>query len=117
MRHIGNIIKVLFVMYFVTFALLLALAFVMYKFEPGEIVFQVWIIAVYILSGFAGGFVMGKVTKNKKFIWGCVTGLSYFMILLVVSLVLHRGIDGDLAQILTTAILCAASGTVGGMIS
>ena len=63
-----DFIKILFVMYFVTFILLLLLALVLYKAEPGEMVSKVWLIAVYIISGFLGGFLIGKRTKSKKFL-------------------------------------------------
>lgn len=112
-----DFIKILFLMYFVTLVLLLLLALVLFKMEPGEMVFKVWLIAVYVISGFSGGFLIGKRTKSRKFLWGLCIGLIYFGILLVVSLVLHKGLDGDLMHLVTTLILCAASGTVGGMVS
>lgn len=112
-----DFIKILFLMYVVTLLLLLALAFVMYKMEPGEMMFKVWLIAVYVISGFLGGFFIGKRAKNKKFLWGLLIGIIYYLILLVVSLVLHKGIDGDMMHLITTLILCSASGTVGGMLS
>ena len=55
-----DFIKILFVMYFITCILLLLLAFVLYKAQPGEMVSKVWLIAVYIISGLAGGFLIGK---------------------------------------------------------
>ncbi|MBO5303038.1 MAG: TIGR04086 family membrane protein [Lachnospiraceae bacterium] len=117
MRKIGNVLKVLFLMYVVTLVLLLLLALVMYKMEPGEMLFSVWLIAVYVISGFFGGFLIGKCMKSQKFLWGIGVGTAYFGILLVVSMLLHSGIHGDMTHLLTTFILCAASGTVGGMVS
>lgn len=109
--------KILFAMYLVTLALLLLLAFVLYRTDAPEMLFQIWLIAVYVVSGFLGGFLIGKRTKSRKFLWGLGVGLAYFGILFAVSLVLHRGLDGDAAHLVTTLILCAASGTVGGMVS
>ncbi len=117
MRKISNFFKVLFLMYFVTLILLLLLALIMYKMEPGEMLFQIWLIAVYVISGFVGGFLIGKCMKSQKFLWGLGAGTAYFVILLVVSLILHSGLNGDVTHLMTTFVLCAASGTVGGMVS
>lgn len=112
-----DFIKILFVMYLVTFILLLLLAWVLYQMEPGELVSKVWLIAVYVISGFLGGFLIGKRTKSKKFLWGCLMGLLYFAVLLVVSLLMYKGLAEDWMHLVTTCILCVTSGTAGGMIS
>lgn len=110
-------LKILFLMYMVTFVLLLALAFVLFKMDPGETVFRIWLIAVYVISGLLGGFLMGKKVKNRRFLWGLMVGVVYFAILFAVSVILKRGIGDDIMHLLMTFVLCAASGTVGGMIS
>ena len=79
-----DFVKILFLMYFVTLILLLLLAFVLFKMETSEIVCKVWLIAVYIISGLLGGFLIGKRTKNKKFLWGFFMGVVYFAILFIV---------------------------------
>ena len=112
-----DFIKILFVMYLVTFILLLLLAWVLYQMEPGELVSKVWLIAVYVISGFLGGFLIGKRTKSKKFLWGCLMGLLYFAVLLVVSLLMYKGLAEDWMHLVTTCIRCVTSGTAGGMIS
>lgn len=114
---IMDFVKILFLMYFVTFILLLLLAFVLFKMETSEIVCKVWLIAVYIISGLLGGFLIGKRTKNKKFLWGFFMGVVYFAILFIVSVILHRGITGDGMHMFTTFVLCTASATAGGMVS
>lgn len=112
-----DFIRVLFLMYFVTCILLLLLALVLYKMDTPEAVSKIWLIAVYIISGFFGGFLIGKRTKTQKYLWGLFIGLTYFAILFAVSLALYKGLSGDVAHLLTTLALCAASGTVGGMVS
>ncbi|MCI9209823.1 MAG: TIGR04086 family membrane protein [Eubacterium sp.] len=104
-------------MYVTTMILLLLLALVLFKMEPQEIVTKIWLIAVYIISGFLGGFLIGKRRKSRKFLWGCLMGVLYFGILFAVSLLLYKGLTGDIMHLLTTLVLCTASGTVGGMIS
>lgn len=113
----GDFIKILFMMYVLTLLLLLLLAFLLFRMEISETVFQVWLIAVYIISGFSGGFLIGKRAKSRKFLWGFLIGTVYFAILFGVSLVLHKGLSDDVMHLVTTAVLCLASGTVGGMLS
>ena len=114
---VKDMIKTLFLMYAVTLILLLLLALILFKMEPQEIVCKIWLIAVYIISGLLGGFLIGKRRKSKKFLWGFFAGLLYFLILFAVSLLLYKGLTGDWMHLITTMILCVASGTVGGMIS
>ena len=78
-------------MYVTTMILLLLLALVLFKMEPQEIVTKIWLIAVYIISGFLGGFLIGKRRKSRKFLWGCLMGVLYFGILFAVSLLLYKG--------------------------
>lgn len=114
---VKDILKILFLMYVTTMILLLLLALVLFKMEVQEIVTKIWLIAVYIISGFLGGFLIGKRRKSRKFLWGCLMGVLYFGILFAVSLLLYKGLTGDIMHLLTTLVLCTASGTVGGMIS
>lgn len=114
---VKDMVKVLFVMYFVTMILLVLLAFMLFKTELPEIATKIWLIAVYVISGFLGGFFIGKKRKNKKFLWGLIIGLIYFVILLAVSLLLYKGLTDDWLHLATTLVLCAVSGTVGGMVS
>lgn len=114
---VKDILKILFLMYVTTMILLLLLALVLFKMEPQEIATKIWLIAVYIISGGLGGFLIGKRRKSRKFLWGCLMGVLYFGILFAVSLLLYKGLTGDVMHLLTTLVLCTASGTVGGMIS
>lgn len=109
--------KVLLMMYILTGILLVILAAVLYKMELSEAAVNISIIISYIAVGFVGGFVIGKMKKSRKYLWGALIGLLYFAVLLVVSLILKKGLDSGMQHILTTLILCTASGAVGGMIS
>lgn len=114
---IKDIVKILFLMYFTTMLLLLLLAAVLFKTELPEMASKIWLIAVYVISGFLGGFFIGKRRKNKKFLWGLFIGALYFVILLAVSLLLYKGLTKDYVHLIMTMALCCFSGTVGGMVS
>lgn len=112
-----DFIKILFMMYVVTLVLLLLLALALFKAELPAVASKVWLIAVYIVSGLLGGFLVGKRAKSRKFLWGFLIGLAYFLILLAASFALYKGVPGDWTHLITTLVLCAAAGTVGGMVS
>ena len=67
-KTIFLVVKVLFAMYIVTGLILLLLTALLYKFDIGENVINLGVIAVYIISGFLGGFILGKVKKTRKFL-------------------------------------------------
>lgn len=111
------ILAVVFAMFVVSGILLLILAAVLYKAEPSESVVKIGIVAIYIIAGFLGGLLMGKMMREQKFLWGLAAGVIYFVILFAASAVVKRGFDMELAKVITTFILCAASGMAGGMVS
>ena len=55
--------------------------------------------------------------KVKRFIWGLGLGIAYFALLLLITLGVYHTLNGDGANLVTTFILCAGGGMVGGMIS
>ena len=85
--------------------------------EPGESVIKIGIVAVYVISGLCGGFLMGKRMREQKFLWGLAAGVIYFLLLFGVSLLVKGTGDLQMTRIFTTLILCGASGMAGGMLS
>lgn len=106
-----------FVMFVVSGLLLLMLAMLLYKMDLTEGAVKIGIVVIYVISGVIGGFLMGKVMKEQKFLWGLLAGALYFAILLLVSVLVKGGLEMEMTKVLTTAILCGASGMAGGMIS
>ena len=68
------VLVILVTMYIITGMLLLLLAFLMYKLDLTEPVVNGAIIAIYIIAGFLGGFLMGKKAGVKKYLWGLLMG-------------------------------------------
>ena len=60
---------------------------------------------------------MGKLTGNRKFLWGLAAGTLYFVLLLAISLGLYRSLQADIMGLVTTFLLCAGGGMIGGMVS
>ena len=110
-------IKSLLASYIVTGILLLVLTFFMYKFELNEKIVSAVIVGIYVVSTLIGGMIIGKLTKSKRYLWGMVLGIIYFVLLLLITLGVYRTLNGDSVSIVTSLILCAGGGMTGGMIS
>ena len=111
------VMVILVTMYIVTGILLLLLAFLMYRMDLSEPVANGAIIAIYIISGFLGGFLMGKKVGVKKYLWGFLMGALYYGVLFLVGLLLHQSVDVDAVHLISTMVLCLLSSTAGGMLS
>jgi len=111
----------LLVMYTISGILLLILALLLYNFELSEETVRIGVIVIYITSGFAGGFLVGRWMQDKKYLWGLMAGGIYYLLLFVLSFGIKQGmgeaVSWDLVRMLTTLVLCAVSSMAGGMIS
>ena len=116
-EKVMNLLKGLVVSYIVSAVLILVLAFLLYKFRLPKQIIGIGVTAVYIISTFLGGFLLGKHTKVKKFLWGLCMGMAYFLILIVISLIVNGGFQNVSGNLLLTMILCGGSGMLGGMLS
>ncbi|MBQ7796531.1 MAG: TIGR04086 family membrane protein [Lachnospiraceae bacterium] len=112
-----RMIRALIVSFLLTLLMLAGLTFLLYKFRLPESQITVGIYAVYIISCLAGGFLAGKAMKTKRFLWGLMAGILYFLFLFAMSALQDQGILSDLPHILTVLGICAVSGMVGGMAS
>ncbi|MCD8230929.1 MAG: TIGR04086 family membrane protein [Clostridiales bacterium] len=112
-----TIISTLLIMYIITGLALLMLALLLLKLQPGEDIVNIGILATYIISCLLGGIIAGKRIRVHKFLWGILMGTSYFLILLIGSLLLNQSISSDPTHIAATMVMCMAAGMIGGMIS
>lgn len=120
-RQIGTkvmwILKSLLASYIVTGLMLLALTFLVYKFKLDEQVVVGGIVMIYVISTFVGGFILGKLVRSRKFLWGIVIGSIYFTLLFLISYGVYREFNTNGLNAITTAILCIGGGMLGGMLS
>lgn len=114
--RITFILKCLLISYLFTTGLLLLLALMLYRFGLSEKIVSLCIIGIYIIVTFLAGFLTGKREGNRKFLWGLLIGALYFVILIIVSLAVNHGVNVS-SQFVTTLLLCAGSGMLGGMLS
>lgn len=111
----------LLVMYLLSGLILVLLATFLYRFDLNEETVRIGVMTAYVASGLAGGFLMGKKMQDKKYLWGLLTGIVYFVLLFIISvvsdIVSQEPLTLEAVRILTTFALCAVSGMAGGMIS
>lgn len=103
--------------YIITLIILLILAFLLYKFKLSSGQLNIGITLTYILSCFISGFILGKRTKVKRYFWGGLNGILYFLILLLISFIFSSPLDSGAGQIALIFFLCLGGGAAGGMIS
>lgn len=111
------ITKCMLTAYILTAGLLLLLAFMLYRFGLSEKVVSICIIAIYIAVTFLVGLIAGKKAVKRRFLWGLAMGITYYAILVIVSLIVNRGAEAVAGNMLTVFFLCAGSGMMGGMLS
>lgn len=120
-REVGEkvmqMLKCLLASYIVTGLLLLGLTFLVYKFELNEQVVLGSVVAIYVVSTFVGGFIIGKLMPRRKFLWGMILGLTYFALLLLISYGVYREFNTNGLNVITTVLLCVGGGMLGGMLS
>ena len=111
------ITKCMLMAYILTAGLLLLLAFMLYRFGLSEKVVSICIIAIYIVVTFLAGMLAGKKAGKRRFLWGLAMGISYYMILVIVSMIVNKGAQAVAGNMATVFFLCAGSGMMGGMLS
>lgn len=112
-----SMLKVLFITYLVSAVLLLLLALALYKFGLSSDKLKLGVMAIYGVSGFLCGFLSGKISGTKKYLWGMLAGLCYFIVLLIISIIVNRGFNMDWGNVLLQFALCSGCGMLGGMIA
>ena len=116
-KGIGRFAAALVISYIITTAALFGIALVMLKLQPDAGTTELLILAVYVLSCFAGGWYAGRRSGRRKFLQGLAVGLLYFGLLFLISGMGEREIQSDLASGGLACLLCVAGGILGGMLA
>lgn len=111
------ILKSLLGAYVVTGILLLLLALFVYKLNLEEKQVTIAVMAIYLVSTFVGGFMIGKWNRVRKFWWGMLVGAGYFMLLLIVSFGIYHSLKNGGVNVVTAMFLCLGGGLLGGMLA
>jgi putative membrane protein (TIGR04086 family) len=111
------LLKGLLFSYIITAFILLLLSLLMLKLDLSSAVISGGINFAYIISAFFGGFFVGKKIEQRKFLWGLVMGVFYFIVLMLISLLMNRVTPLPMGSLFTVFIICGLSGMLGGMVS
>lgn len=103
--------------YVITLAGIFLLALCLFLFQVTEEVVNIGIIIIYVVSSLGAGFLAGKQIKTRKFLWGMLVGVLYYLILVVISMAGNQTLTVQNQELLTTFLMCVGSGTLGGMVS
>ena len=115
--RVKAVLRALLVSYIFTGIFLVLLAFLLYQFRLGEKQVGMAVNVIYVVTCIIGGFAAGKGIRQRRFFWGLLSGLLYFLILLGMSFAMQKGLKGDMADIVKVLAMCAAGGMLGGMLS
>ena len=110
-------LRSLLISYVLSGILLAVLAFALYKLRLKEGQVNLMVYAVYLLTCLCGGFLAGKRIRQRRFFWGLLSGLLYFLVLFAVSWAMNMGSAIDMERSVTVMGICALGGTIGGMLS
>ena len=110
-------LKSLLASYIVTGLLLLGLTFLVYRFKLDEQIVVGSLVAIYVISTFIGGYIIGKLMGTRKFVWGLGVGAIYLGLLFLISYGIYREFNTNGLHSVTTVLLCVGGGMLGGMLS
>ena len=117
-KKIGiGILKVLILNFVVSGLLLVFVAFLSYKLQWNDEKIQIGAYCIYGISNFLSGILIGKVMGNRRFLWGVLEGLLYFVVLLILSLIVSGGTAVFSAYTIAVLVISLVCGMLGGIIS
>ncbi len=106
----------LFAAYLITLLGILLLAFALYQWGMSVEMAEISVLVLYCLSCLIGGMICGKKAENRKFLWGLLLGVCYFLVLLLISVTSVQGISTRMQEIILPGCICVFSGMLGGML-
>lgn len=111
------IAKTIVVTAIVTIILLMILALILLKAGLEDKTVLIGIGIIYSAANMAGGFIIGRVKEKRRFVWGMAVGITYFLVLSLVSfLVTGQVYQGDM-PVFAGLLCCVGGGFIGGIIS
>ena len=96
--------------------LLVLAAFLLEKLGLTESQVRYIIYAIYLVTAMTAGMIAGKWQREKKFMWGALAGLVWFVIVFIASLC-FGGAPLDTSQLFPAAVCMIGGGMLGGMLA
>ena len=102
--------------YVVSAVILLVLALLLFQWDAPEGVIRGGVVFAYVISCFIAGVIISKQHGERRYLWGILAGVAYYVILLAVSMICNRAVFTSIPGILPALFLCLAGGMLGGML-
>jgi putative membrane protein (TIGR04086 family) len=115
-KKFTTLLAALLAAWLLTGAGLLLLSVLMFRFGLEEEKLSIGITILYVAATFLGGSMAGGRSREKKYLWGLLSGLLYFCILFGISIIRKRTGAIPVRDLILTACLCLGGGTLGGML-
>lgn len=112
-----SILKAALIVILFTVIMLVLLAFILFKAGLSDSVIKYCIWAIYFFSNLIGGLLIGKAKGEKKFLWGFLTGLTYFILLSICSFIFTKGFYQDISAVAPALFCTLGGGILGGMLA
>ena len=101
-----------------TILLLVLLTVVLYNTDISGKVSGILVTAIYVLGPFAGAFVLGKMVKKKRFLWGLLLGGIYFLVFVLISVLTAKTETApEIREYIQVLLAVLPGGILGGMFS
>lgn len=110
-------VKTLLISYAVTVILLFLFALILYKMKLSGTQASIGVTVIYLLSCGLGGFITGKQMRTRRLLWGLLSGVLYFTVLFLLSMLSGGGLSADLKNLFTVLGTCLAGSAAGAIIS
>lgn len=110
------VVKVFLLQIVMSFLFILLISFILLKTRLSDDKIIIGVGITYAVVNFIGGFLLGRIKESKRYIWGLIAGVLYFVCLLIVSLFI-KGTNTEGMQVMAVFAICSLSGMAGGMLS
>lgn len=116
-NNLFYLLRCLVLSYIITFLALAVLALLLYKLSLGKGMLAGILIVLYVAVNMLSGILAGRHMKEKRFLWGFAVGSMYFGVMLLLTLLVPVAQFSFNSSLITTFLLCAGGGMLGGMVS
>ena len=111
-----QVVKVSAAAILISVLLVFVCAFLAYKLRLGSSQISLLVTVIYAVGSFMAGFGTGHLRKEKRLLWGLCAGAVYFLVIIIISLFVSRGISADLGSVARKLLICVAAGGIGGIV-
>ncbi len=86
-KHLKPFLSLLGFSIILSILMILFLSYILLSVGMPSKILTLSVYAIYILSTGISGYLLGRHTRNKRYLWGILLGMAYFITLLVISLI------------------------------